>query len=119
MVATRQNINSWASSHEENWWCVIIKTEWKVSVNRYGKFMGVHKLGLMGGGQDKRGHKFFVFKNVGRQWDKSGKRKGIKENGGVRSPASMTRSKEGLAEGVGNFSNVSKTTDKKGLDVGG
>ena len=36
----------------------------------------------------------------------------------MRSPISVTRSKQGLTEGGGNCSNVSKTIEKKGLEGG-
>ena len=73
-----------------------IKTEWKVPVHCEGSFLGVHKPILMDGGEGKRGYKGCVFKDIERQREKSGKRKGIEENGGVISPTSMTGLKQGL-----------------------
>ena len=90
--------------------------EWKVPVHRDEKFMGVHKPRLMDVGEGKSDWKSSALKDVERQREKSGNRKGIEEHGGVRSTVSMNRLNKGLAEGVGNCSNVSKTIDNQGLE---
>ena len=92
--------------------------EWKVPVNREGKFMSVHKPRLVYGGEGKTGRKGCYLKDIERQREKIGKSKVIEENGGVSSPTSMTWSRQGLVEGGGNRSNVSKTIEKQGLEGG-
>ena len=63
--------------------------------------------------------KVCFFKYVERQQQKSVNRRGIEEKGGVSSPASMTRSKQGLVEGIVNIYNVSKIIENKCIGGGG
>ena len=118
-MTTRRNINLWQSINEEKWRHIPIETELKVPVIHGGKFMGIHKPSLMDRGEGKSGKKSCIFKDVERQQENSGKRKGIEENGGVISPVSMTRSEKILKEGVGNHPNTSKTIEKQDLEGGG
>ena len=54
-----------ASSHEENWRRIPIKTDWKVPGHRDGKFMGVHKPRLMYGGVGNISQKNCVLRMLG------------------------------------------------------
>ena len=69
-------------------------------------------------GEDKSGCKVYIFKDIGRQREKSEKRKWIEENGGVSSPMLMTFLKQGLAEGSENLFNVSNTIENQSLEGG-
>ena len=66
----------------------------------------------------KSGCKGYIFKDIGRQQEKSEKRKWIEENGGVSSPMLMTFLKQGLAEGSENLFNVSNTIENQSLEGG-
>ena len=59
VATTRNNINLWASSHEEKWRRVPIKRDCKVPVNWDGNFMGVHKPRFIDGCKGKSGQKSF------------------------------------------------------------
>ena len=70
-------------------------------------------------GEDKSGCKVYIFKDIGRQREKSEKRKWIEENGGISSSTLMNFLKQGLAEGSENLFNASKTIRKPLFEDGG
>ena len=70
----------------------------------------------MDGGKGKILRKGCFVKGIEHQREKKGKNDRKTEDEGVRSPMSVTRSKQGIEEEGGNCSNVSKTISKQGLE---
>ena len=94
----RQKIKSWSASHEGKWRHVPTKLEEKIPVHCEVKTRIMHTQRLMyvvGGEIRSKG---FIFRIIECQQKKKGNNNGIREDGGVCSPISMTRSNQFLEE---------------------
>ena len=137
MVETRQKTNLWAASHAEKWRHVPTKPEEKIPMHQEGKTRSLHRPRLMGGGEGNIGRKVRVVKSIEHKRDKKVNNNGIREDGGVLSPMSITRLKQGLKMGwggggdynmskiiekqcfegeMGNYANAPKTIGKTGFE---
>ena len=77
------------------------KTEEKVQVQKEIRRKGLHIPMLIYGGEGNIGRKSCVVQGIEHQQYKKEKNDGTTEDGGVRSPMSVTRSKQGIEEGGG------------------
>ena len=89
---------SWESIHEEKWRRVPTKPEEKIQVHKERYIRGMHRPMLMDGGECKILRKGCIVKDIKHQRERREKNEGTTEDEGVRSPMSVTRSKEGIEE---------------------
>ena len=99
VVETCQKINLWAASHEKKRRRVTTKQKEKVQVNEEINSRGLHRTMLMDGGEGKIGIKCCDVMGIEHQREKKGNIEGTAEDGGVCSPMSVTRLKQGHEEG--------------------
>ena len=99
VVEIRQKIKSWSARHEGKWRHVPTKLEEKIPVHCEVKTRIMHTQRLMYVVGGEIGSKGFIFKIIECQQKKKGNNNGIREDGGVCSPISMTRSNQFLEEG--------------------
>ena len=91
---TQVRINSWASSHEEKWWCVPKMLKEKIQENKKTVKKGLHRPMILDGGEGKKLKNCCVFENIEhqrkiREYDK------IRDTEGDSSHMSKARSKQG------------------------